>query len=75
MLPRYALHGGWITSINDGDEHYVCSHDLIYLYKLKPGEYCLWIGSRNYGRVWEDYIHLYPRTDGNYHRPDEDNNA
>jgi hypothetical protein len=71
-MPRYALHGGSVISANDGEEHYISPTQLIQLYRLKPGEYCLWIPSNSLGRVWEDYIHLYPRTDGNYHRPDED---
>lgn len=71
MLPRYAVHGGFVTSINDGDEHYIGPMRVVQLYKLKPGEYCVWQeAALNLGRVWEDYIHLYPRTDGNYHRPD-----
>jgi hypothetical protein len=72
MLPRYALHAGYVTSINDGDEHYIGWLKLIRLYKLQPGEYCIWEPPSNLGRVCEDYIHLYPRADGNYHRPDKD---
>jgi hypothetical protein len=68
-MPKYALHGGFVISRNDGDEHFVSAVKLIDLYELRPDEYCLW-STNNYGRVWEDYVHLYPRVDGNYGRPD-----
>jgi hypothetical protein len=71
MLPKYALHPGYVISKNDGDEHYISAGQLARLYRLGPFEYCVWVEPNIYLRVWEDYIHLYPRYDGNYGRPDD----
>ncbi len=70
MLPKYAIHSGYVISKNDGQEHFVGARKLVSLYKLRPDEYCVWDVNNIHGRVWEDYIHLYPRYDGKYGRPD-----
>lgn len=69
-MPKYAIHPGWIRSQADGDEHYIGIGQLVRLYKLEPGEYCVWVSPFNLGRVYTDYVHLFPRDDGNYGRPD-----
>ena len=70
----YAIHPGYVTSKNDGDLHYIGVAQLVRLYKLRAGEYITWDRNRPetyLGRNKEDYIHLYPRYDSDYRRPEE----
>jgi hypothetical protein len=69
---KYAIHEGWVRSKNDEDEHFISFNQLIHLYHLNPKDCIRW----NYdepetyrGRNESDYIHLYPRRDGNYQLP------
>jgi hypothetical protein len=74
----YAIHPGYVTSKNDGDLHYISTAQLVRLYRLRTSEYIVWDDKRPetyLGRNREDYVHLYPRYDGNYGRPDENCNA
>lgn len=77
MQPRFALHPGPVTSQNDGDEQYVTVGQLAKLYQLAFNEYIVWRPHLNYpgvdayNRPYEDFIHLYPRHDGQYGRPEE----
>jgi hypothetical protein len=64
---KYALHPGWVTSQQDGDFHFIGVSKLVRLYELRPDEFIYW--KNDYGRIWEDYIHLWPRDDGKYGRP------
>lgn len=67
----YALHGGFVISRTDGDRHYVAGYILVRLYELAQNEYIIWREDYNYSRQWDDYIHLYPRSDGKYGRPSQ----
>lgn len=67
--PKFALHPGYITSINDGQQHYVGIRSLANLYELRDNEYIIWTENRGY--KWEDYQHLYPDYYGRYGRPDD----
>lgn len=74
--PKFALHPGWVISKTDGDDHRISAGQLARLYKLKTYEYIVWRGSAlasedQLGRRYEDFIHLYPRYDGNYGRPND----
>ena len=60
---RYAIHPGWGYS-QDGDRHYIGYFRLIELYKLNPKECIRWDDFA--GRRWNDYVHLYAESDGNY---------
>jgi hypothetical protein len=69
---KYVVHPGFVTSCNDGQEHYITARDLVRLYGVNPAE-C--------GAVWPDdpsaivgcdmttLVHLYPRNDGDYKLP------
>lgn len=72
MARKYALHPGWVRSKTDGDEHYISTVQLARLYELRPSEYIVWGTASQYSLMyrWDDYIHLYPRYDGDYGRPD-----
>lgn len=66
---RYAIHPGYVISKTDGDRHYIPAQILADLYGLRPDEYIIWDDQRPetyLGRREEDYVHLYPRYDGNY---------
>lgn len=66
MKKRYAIHPEYVTSQTDGDRHYIDAQTLVRLYNLKPHEYVVW---QDRGMREEDFIHLYPRQDGNYTKP------
>jgi hypothetical protein len=71
-VKKYAVHPGFVISRIDGDKHFINSAQLARLYELDSDEYIVWNERepRTYlGRREEDYIHLYPRYDGNYGRP------
>ena len=65
---KYAVHPGWILS-GDGDKHYIRYTQLMKLYKV-PFDKCIcWDDNDNntyLGRSYNDYIHLYPQSNGNY---------
>ena len=70
---RFALHPGNIFSANDGDIHFISSRQLSLLYGVPLSECIVWDERRPetfQGRRQEDYIHLYPRSDGKYRRLD-----
>jgi hypothetical protein len=69
---KFALHGGYVRSRNDGDTHWVPAHRLIQLYELRPGEFIFWPRpgrSQGMDTIWDEYRHLAPRSDGRYGRP------
>ena len=75
MKPKYAIHPDFITSRTDGDHHFIGVSELVYLYKLKPSEYIVWDSRRPetyLGLDPDQYIHLFPRNDGNYRRVPDD---
>lgn len=69
---KYMLHGGFITSKMDGDRHFISATRLAQLYNLNVRECVLDDDTRNRdgrgirGYVLSDFIHLYPRFDGDY---------
>lgn len=66
-MPKYALHPGHVISKMDGEEHYIGVYQLARLYELDEGEYIVW---KTLAYRYDDYVHLYPRYDGNYGRPE-----
>ena len=70
-MKKYAIHPGSVISYYDGELHYIGYSRLISLYQLSPNECILWDVAKpetTSGRVWSDYIHLYPRTDSHYYK-------
>lgn len=69
MKPIFAIHPGNIRSMNDYDAHYVGAYQLIKLYGL-PSNICfIWDEKRpetSAGAYFDDYLHLYPRYNGDY---------
>ena len=66
---KYALHPGYVQSINDGESHFIDANQLSRLYNLRPNTWIVWDIRRpetRQGRNQGDYIHLYPRFDGDY---------
>lgn len=66
---NYVIHSEWVRSKNDGQEHFISFSPLVRLYGLDPKDCVEW----NYdnprtwlGRKELDYIHLYPKYNGNY---------
>lgn len=68
---KYAIHPGYVYSKFDGGEHYVGYQDLVRLYRVKRNECIEWDESHAMGRKHDDYIHLFPQSDGNYRLPTE----
>lgn len=71
MKRKYLLHGGHVRS-KDGDWHYISASRLIRLYNVSADE-CL-IEPHNQelaerSRQSKDFIHLYPRSSGDYSLP------
>lgn len=67
---KYALHPGYVISQYDGERHFIGVRKLVRLYELKEGEWFRWIDNHPaYRHISDDYVHLYPRDDGNYGRP------
>ena len=68
LMSKYALHPQIIHSIDNKVLH-VGYIELIKLYKLDPQDCILWDKNRPEmvrGRNFDDYIHLYPKINGNY---------
>ena len=66
---KYAIHPGPVRSNSDGDWHYISAAKLAMLYKLNLLEYIVWDDSRPetfLGKRPDDYMHLWPREDGEY---------
>lgn len=69
MMKKYAIHEGFVTSKNDGERHFITFTQLCYLYRLNPRECLNWVKS-GLGNRYEDFIHLFPRYDGDYVLPE-----
>jgi hypothetical protein len=72
MSEKFAVHPGHITSDTDSDIHHISATELVNLYQLSPGSYIIWDRERpeTYeGRIYAEYIHLYPKRNGNYKKP------
>lgn len=73
-MKKYIVVGGWVTSRNDGERHYVSAEKVARLYNVDPRECYLASGpldalyNSNYP---DDCIILSPRYDGNYTLPKE----
>jgi len=69
QIIKYVVCGGYVTSKNDGDEHYISARRLRELYKLHPSECILVDNDENFkllGFKTSKLQFLYPRYDGNY---------
>lgn len=64
-MKKYALHPGNVRSKHDGDTHYISAGALMRLYKVSP-LYVVVYDENLHSRYWDEYIHLFPREDGNY---------
>lgn len=68
-MKKYICIGGYITSKNDNDRHYISPYKLAKLYQVNPKEcYFAKDDSDNLllGLRIEELIELRPRYDGNY---------
>jgi hypothetical protein len=72
LRPRYALHAGTVRSENDGQFHQIGVTRLAALYRLGPQEWVAWNNNADHLRIGQDYIHLFPRHDGDYRVPGRD---
>ena len=71
-MKKYILHPGHIDSKFDSDTHFISGQMLMRLYKLNP-ENCIILNYENptniEGYDSNQFIHLYPKYDGNYKLP------
>lgn len=63
---KYAVHGGWITSLQDGERHFIPASIVAELYCLKRGEWFEWDYESRMGCDESDFVHLTPQSSGNY---------
>lgn len=66
---KYALHPQIIHNTIDNKVYYIGYIELIKLYNLDSNDCILWDDNRPEmvkDRNFNDYIHLYPKQDGNY---------
>jgi len=70
MRKKYMCHGGYVYS-NDGDRHYVSSYQLPFLYAV-PRDKCICLTDEieTLGYNVDEYIHLYPQSNGDYTIPE-----
>lgn len=66
MSKRIILHPGYIYSQNDGDRHYISARQLAELYRLPRRSWIDGSSDSVRGLDLNDFVHLYPRVDGNY---------
>ena len=69
-MKKYIVYPNWILS-KDGDWHYITGNQLISLYRLNPAEVIIAPEFRSLGLDVNNYIQLYPRSDGNYKLEEE----
>ena len=65
---RIALHPGRVIG-HDGHVHFVGATDLAKIHGIPLKDCIIWDPDRpetHMGRRYSDYIHIYPREDGNY---------
>jgi hypothetical protein len=74
---KYVVKPGWVTSKNDGQQHYIGAMQLIRLYQVDPRlcyvyeptpRWTRW-DAEEAKRIMKDLIPLVPRYDGNYRVP------
>lgn len=69
---KYACHSGYVVSKTDGQRHFISGYELMRLYDVNPTDCVVCSGKHStIGMNDDDYIHLYPRYDGNYKTPTE----
>lgn len=72
-MRKYIVHPGPVYSKNDFDRHHISAGQLMRLYGVSVSE-CL-VCAHCQGRKMlpcvrdAGYVHLYPRSDGNYELP------
>ena len=67
---RYVLHPGYVTSANDGQEHFIGGPRLAALYGVNiRGREAVVFGDMPGYRELPGDVHLHPRHDGNYSLP------
>lgn len=71
MKPKYALHPGPVYR-PDGDVHHITAPQLAMLYRLPRGSWVDWSSRNALGLRVEEFIHLYPRSNGDYVLPGND---
>lgn len=72
---KYLIYPGVITSIHDGEDHYISAGQLINLYRVDPRKCKIVRNERDlFGLNLDEYIALTPRKDGNYQLPPLTNN-
>lgn len=59
---RFVMHPGWITSVNDGEKHFITVEKLIAAYGVPKNECLPTVGKFDPRGV----IHLSPRHLGDY---------
>jgi len=64
---RYVLHPGYVTSKNDGQEHFIGGPRLAMLYGVDMRQ-CVFGDVKEY-REQEGDVHLWPDYHGNYTTP------
>ena len=66
-MQKYAIHPGHVLSAFDGQVHYIEYHEIVCLYHVDSRLCFKWRSDeKGWKRRYGDYIHLYPRYDGNY---------
>lgn len=66
-MKKYILYPGNVKSSSDGDWHYVSTIDLANLYGVNINECIVALCPKDTcGLHGNDFIHLFPRSDGNY---------
>jgi len=68
-MKRYIIHPGTMQSKTDGDIHFISASQLMRLYNVSPNECIIMDRMRPetyIGLNLKEYVHLYPRYDGNY---------
>ena len=68
MRKEFLIVPGEVTSINDGDVHYISAHQLINLYGVQRDE-CIIVREDTRGFP-EGLLHLEPSYEGDYSLPD-----
>lgn len=65
---KYLIHDGYVRSENDSERHFISGEKLVSLYKLKRSECGIIRHKDPRARLGfrGNYIHLHPRSNGNY---------
>lgn len=79
MSKKYMIHPQFVISKTDGDEHFISARDLMRLYRVSALESVVCKncqrqkhGSCPYAWISPEYVHLFPRRDGNYELGEEE---